>query len=950
MRHTLLLALAAAGLLTTAGAATLEFSALIGGGTDYNMESAHDVAVDKDGFIFVVGESNSADFPAVTSFGDPTYGEKCFVLKLSPDGSQTLYSTVLRGGRGRAIAVDSQGQAYITGETARPEFFLLSPVQPAIGGDHDAFVAKLDSSGQLVFSTFFGGSNLEMGLGIALDAVNNICVTGFTASSDLPVTDSAAKKSLSGKHDAFVVKLSNDGKVRLLSSYVGGSERETATAIAVGSNGDIYLAGQSNSEEFEGGPSRKYGSNGTANAFVARLQPSTAALEFVAFLGGTAAEIASALVLDKEGNIFVTGDTGSSDFPVIPMSAQAAADGYNCFVAKLNPSGQALLYATYLPGSVSITLGWPLEGHPFAKSGLAVNELGEAYVGSSAVHTLFLPRGEAISWGGLRWGTDALISRLNREGTEIIQTLFLGGGNYDSCHALALAGPGTVVMAGLTTFSSLPPFFPTTGNAFNRKYAGSDAEAFIAKISFSGSIPANDNMASAKALTGSILTEAAENTKATAEAAEPAHAGQPASHSLWWKWTAPATGFLTLDTLGSTFDTLLSVYSPNAGGSLLSLAENDDVGREPHNAASLHKSAHVKMAVENGRSYSMAIDGKNGATGQILLSFIFSSALNDDLTSATPISGYAVFTGSNLNSSSGLLEPQFYLSRNSVWWKWIAPKTEGVSISTIGSATSARLGVYSGTSLRDLAQKVEPEQESLTFLAESGQNYVIMVDSRWGETGDIRLEIKPVEPPPNDNFLKATSLSGSMVEVAGSNINATPEPGEEKLPHAASAAGRTVWWKWMAATNGWVSVDTKVNARQTLVTVFHGQSLDSLSFVAGCDANCSLTFRVQQDSIYYVRVDTVVWDMRGEFNLKLQFTQPPEIDLSTAHFSLNGTYEFAARGVPGRSYKVQSTPNLSPLQDWATLPLGPYSGVSFTVTIPLGPGRASQFFRLQEQP
>ncbi len=411
--------------------ATIEFSALIGGGKEWSRESINDIVIDRQGNIYLAGETQSYDFPATVVYGNKDIGQKCFVVKLSPDGSRIVYATLLAGGAGRALAVDATGNVVVTGETDRADFPVKNAVQSAKArgaanselGGFDAFVAKLDASGQLVFSTFYGGTDREMGLGIALDGAGDVWVVGLTVSTDLPVSTSAAKTSFAGKEDAFVLKLSGDGSQRLVSSYLCGSGVDNATTVVLAADGKVLVGGLSNSKDFEGGTMRQFGARSGRDAFVARLNPATAAVEHLVYLGGSGTEGVAALTLDRDGNWYLTGVTGSDDFPTTAGSAQSQqASGFESFAAKVNAAGSELIYATYLAGSMTVEpLTWPMIGQGYPKSGLAVDESGRALVVSTLNGDGLVIR---LDGDGKRNGVEEWNSKRRVEGTQAGQ----GGG------------------------------------------------------------------------------------------------------------------------------------------------------------------------------------------------------------------------------------------------------------------------------------------------------------------------------------------------------------------------------------------------------------------------------------------------------------------------------------------------------------------------------------------
>ncbi len=508
------------------------------------------------------------------------------------------------------------------------------------------------------------------------------------------------------------------------------------------------------------------------------------------------------------------------------------------------------------------------------------------------------------------------------------------------------------MVGGATSFGTRTPLFPTTGGTFNRRYGGGSTEAFVAKVSFAETPPRNDNITSAIPVFGSIVTEAVLNTGATAEAGEPQHAGQAAAHSVWWTWATSESGSWTLilDTFGSSFDTVVAVYQRGADGVLKLIASNDDSPRPGYSG--LFSAAYVKLPVQGWQTYLIAVDGKGGASGRVALSFILSANANDDWPGAS-IAGYGVFAGDNRGSTAELFEASpFPYGRNSVWWQWTAPRTEGVSIISQGSGLDFYVAVLAGNAVTELTEWASSLAEggfrsALTFLAESGRKYSIVADSRWEETGEVQLEIKRADPPGNDSFQQATVLEGWTVAVTGTNVNATMESGEEKLPAQSNAGGRTVWWQWRSPTNGWVAINNEGSGSASLLTVFQGATIGTLTLVkaAALVRTNETRFKVEQGAVYYLQVDNVAWEPPRVFNLNLELTQPPEIVVDSSVLLGDGQFEFKVMGIGERRYRVEGTQDF---RTWATLPMGPYSGQPFTVTIGLLEGKY-RFYRLREE-
>jgi hypothetical protein len=336
----------------------LVFSTYLGGS---GSDSGNGVAVDAQGGIYVAGETDSTDFPVRNGFLSSNQGlSDAFVAKFTSAGA-LVYATYLGGNgqdRATAIAVDSAGQAYVTGATESSNFPALSAFQAHSGGLQDAFVAKLNASGSgLVYSTYLGGAGgsvrfPESGLGIAVDSAGNAYVTGVASSADFPEQNPLQACVTTGHTDAFVTKLNAWGSGLLYSTCLGGSDYDYGTAITVDSAGNASVAGYTTSGDFPVTNPVQASNAGLYDAFVATLTPAGNALAFSTYLGGQGSDSAQAVALDGEGNIYVAGQTLSNDFPTAHAIQTQNGGSYGGFVAKLRT--QACSFQVTPAGPITI--------------------------------------------------------------------------------------------------------------------------------------------------------------------------------------------------------------------------------------------------------------------------------------------------------------------------------------------------------------------------------------------------------------------------------------------------------------------------------------------------------------------------------------------------------------------------------------------------------------------
>ncbi len=350
----------------------LVYSTYLGGvGNDYG----NGIAVDAAGDAFIVGQTFSSTFPTTAgAFQTSCSGGSCssgdaFITELNPSGSALVYSTYLGGksvNLGNGIALDSAGDAYVVGYTQSTNF-------PVTHGAYkttctcskftDIFVTELNPSGSaLIYSTYLGGSLQDVAYAIALDPSNNAYLTGYTQSTDYPTTPGAFQSSSGAKITGFVTALNSTGSGLVYSTYLGGNTTGTTpcetcgTSIAVDSSGSAVATGLTAESNFPTTPGAyqtvfKSGASGH-DAFITKLNPAGTALVFSTYLGGSKDDGVTGVAIDGTGNIWLRGNTESTDFPITPGAYQTTLGGsFDAFVAELNPAGSSLLYSSYLGGS-----------------------------------------------------------------------------------------------------------------------------------------------------------------------------------------------------------------------------------------------------------------------------------------------------------------------------------------------------------------------------------------------------------------------------------------------------------------------------------------------------------------------------------------------------------------------------------------------------------------------
>ena len=475
------------------------------GGSSWDQVNA--LAVDTAGQATIAGITKLSAFPTTPGAYDPSYNggdHDAFIARLSADGSTLIYSTFL-GGSGSGsdwpddIALNGAGQATVSGNTPSSDF----PTTPGAydtthGGGSQPFVTRLNADGSaLIFSTFFDGP-IDA---IAVNHAGQTIMAGVAGSSSFPTTAGAYDRAFGGGTcgtppstypcpDAFVARLSADGRTLAYSTFLGGSGSDSASAVAVDSTDRISVAGSTSSGDFPttpGAHDRTYHGGaicGTPPArsylcpdvFVARLSADGNMLVYGTFLGGSQSDSPTDIAADTAGQVTVTGNTASDDFPTSAGAFDPSFNGSgsigwaswdDAFVARFSASGR-LVYSTYLGGT-----------RGDESNAVAVDSADRATVTGLTNSSDFptTPGAFDISHSGSSYDLDAFVARLSADGQALSYGTFLGGRQSDRGYALALDSQGRAIAAGMTASDE----FPTTPGAFNPWYPYGIA-GFVSKL------------------------------------------------------------------------------------------------------------------------------------------------------------------------------------------------------------------------------------------------------------------------------------------------------------------------------------------------------------------------------------------------------------------------------------------------------------------------------------
>lgn len=461
----------------------LSFSTYLGGSLD---DTGYSIATDSSSNVYVAGTTGSTDFPTQAPLQSVNAGnEDVFVTKLNSTGTALVYSTYLGGSAtdfAFALALDSAGNVHVVGTTQSTDF----PTTPkayqtacgsCAGGLPSAFVTELNSTGSaMVYSTFVGGAAGDSrGYAIALDSNDSAYITGRTSASDFPTTTGALQRALNGAVNVFLSKLNATGSALVYSTFLGGNGSDQANGIAVDASFNAYVGGSSTSTNFPVTTGAFQTTlKGSSNAIVSKLNSKGSALTYSTYLGGSGADTVWGIRVDGSNNVYVAGQTSSTNFPTTTSAFQTTC-GTDCaandaFVSKFNSAGTALLYSTFLGGSG--------EQEAFA---LAIDSSGDAYVTGRTSSTDF-PHTKGsfqTSFGGV---FDAYLSELNPTGSGLLYSTYFGGSASDAGLGIAVDSAKNVYLTGRTystNFAVTPQAFAQTCSTCG---ATGNEDAFVSKF------------------------------------------------------------------------------------------------------------------------------------------------------------------------------------------------------------------------------------------------------------------------------------------------------------------------------------------------------------------------------------------------------------------------------------------------------------------------------------
>jgi hypothetical protein len=472
----------------------LVYSTYLGGS---GADQSNGIAVDSSGNVYVAGYSNSINFPLTTPNSLPANANHVFVAKLDAAGANLLYADYIGGNSndyGIALVLDSANNVYVTGSTTSSNFPVVSAYQAQQPGPYAGFLTKISTSGSsLMYSTYLGGNTFDQPAAIAIDSLGEVHVAGYTNSQNFPVVNAYQSTALANQSGTFgtygfLTKFNANGSSLIYSTYLAGNTDVAQTcgssscwpspysainAITVDTNGNAYVAGGTNTNNFPVTSGVYQSSNNTqldaTLGFISKFT-SAGALDYSTYFYGSSGNpiTISGIAVDGAGSAYITGAAESDGtFPVTTTSiCDPGAYGFNCsyaFVTKFDAVASTLLYSTFLgPNNFS------------SPQGLALDANDNAYVLSSTSSNLFQTNNAIEAFAN---STDLLLVEIDPTGSTQLFSTYLGGNAVDAPDGIAVDASDNVYVTGFTNSTD----FPVTQGSFQNQLGG-NYDAFVMKI------------------------------------------------------------------------------------------------------------------------------------------------------------------------------------------------------------------------------------------------------------------------------------------------------------------------------------------------------------------------------------------------------------------------------------------------------------------------------------
>ena len=561
----------------------LVYSAFLGGSGD---DFSNGIAVDSSGDAYVVGLTDSPNFPASIGSYNPTQF-RMFLTKLDPTGSTLLFADYFGGTSGSdeayTVALDSSGNSYITGDATSSDFPVVNAYQSTLSGSADAFLVKFSADGSsILYSTYLGGSSSQFANSVSVDPAGEAVIVGVTQSSDFPLLN-AYQSSISADQFGdwgvygFLTKFAANGTSLVYSTYLAGNTLNTGSCtgcfpdseimgVVTDASGNAYVTGNTSTTNFPVTSSALTttfpGYSLSSVGFVSKFSTS-GGIAYSTYLGGLSSTLLNAIAVDTTGSAYVTGYAIANDsFPIITASIcdPSMSNCNGAIIAKLDPTGSSLLYSTFLGTSNNM-----------AGQAIQVDASGDAFiVGSDVQFDLSNPIEGYAGGNG-----DVVIAEIDPTATTLLMATFLGGQGWEAADSLALDTNGAVYVTGVT--QSLD--FPVTQSAIQTTLGG-QTDAFITKID-----PATNAPAVAMA---PLSLQFASQVVGTTSALQSTVLRNMGSASLTIRAKTAGPDFANTDDCGGTlaaasFCTFTVTFTPSAPGPFTeALTITDDAKGSPH--------------------------------------------------------------------------------------------------------------------------------------------------------------------------------------------------------------------------------------------------------------------------------------------------------------------------------------------------------------------------------
>jgi hypothetical protein len=480
----------------------LNYSTYFGNGS-----AAQAIAVDPTGEAYVTGWADTG-MPTTTGSLQPTKPIPLqggttypYIAKFNRTGTALLYCTYLSGSgsdESLGIALDGTGDAFVVGTTSSKDFPITSGAFQTANkaSSETGFVTELNNTGTaLLYSTYLGGSASTKIVGIATDALGDAYLAGITSDADFPTTTGAFQttaipNSAAKSYSSFVSKLNPTGTSLIYSSYLAGNGNDWASAVAVDSAGAAYVGGNTASTNFPttaGAFQTTYPTKPGGASFVTKMKPDGSGITYSTFLSGC---VINAVAVDASDNAYTTGIAPVTDFPVTPgafQTTERTSNGFvgaNSFVTKLNPTGSALVYSTYLGGSYDCCGGVSVD----TGDAIAVDSQGDAIVAGRTTGLDFPTTPGALQNQNLSQyysgNEGGYLTKIDSTGSSLLYSTYINGSGdqssmtCDCAKGVALDAAENVYVAGVTVSVD----FPTTLGAFTTPFTSDEYQSFITEF------------------------------------------------------------------------------------------------------------------------------------------------------------------------------------------------------------------------------------------------------------------------------------------------------------------------------------------------------------------------------------------------------------------------------------------------------------------------------------